>query len=168
MSTQKQKNYTPNLEYLEVDEISPVRVKVHTPGGSSFRRQPSGNSSHTPKQKMSYRQLTYNQEGTYQNDSDDNQETNSKADSVGPSNGSTIYDEAVSRYESIAALTEEENFNLKEQNEYLLQQIRKLKEREEKIMKMYKKAKHYKKLYEESQIELESIYAERDAYKQQA
>ena len=84
-------------------------------------------------------------------------ETNSKADSVGPSNGSTIYDEAVSRFESIAALTEEENSNLKEQNQYLLQKIRKMKEREQKIMKMYHKAKHYKRLYEESQLELESV-----------
>lgn len=35
----------------------------------------------------------------------EDEESSSRADSIGPSNGSTVYDEAASRYECIAHLT---------------------------------------------------------------
>ena len=41
-------------------------------------------------------------------------------------------------------LTEQENENLKQQNQYLLEKLRKMQQREDKIKRLYEKTKNYK------------------------
>lgn len=66
-----------------------------------------------------------------------------------------MIDEQINKYENIANITQEENNNLKQQNEYLLSKLKKMKEKEKKFILIADKAQKYKQLYEEAVNELE-------------
>lgn len=74
----------------------------------------------------------------------------------------------IDHFENIASITESENQNLKAQNQYLLEKIKKMKEKEVKFAKILQKAKKYKALYEDTLDELEVAIEERDAYKKKS
>lgn len=65
-----------------------------------------------------------------------------------------MIDEQINKYENIANITQEENNNLKQQNEYLLSKLKKMKEKEKKFILIADKAQKYKQLYEEAVNEL--------------
>ena len=74
----------------------------------------------------------------------------------------------IKQYENIAELTESENTNLKNQNQYLLAKLKKMKEKEAKFAKIIEKAKKYKRLYEDTLEELEVAREEKEVYQKKA
>ena len=69
---------------------------------------------------------------------------------------------------NIAEITEEENLNLTKQNAYLLEKLRKMKQREEKLIKINKKLMEYKTNYSKMEDAYYCMSEERDLYKKQA
>ena len=63
--------------------------------------------------------------------------------SIGPSNGTTLSNEKLN-YDSITNILEQENKNLKDQNRFLLEKIKKMQGREKKLKETLDKAKKYK------------------------
>ena len=78
------------------------------------------------------------------------------------------YDLDRSHVNNIVEIAEEENLNLSMQNAYLLDKLRKMKQREEKLLKINKKLLEYKGKC----VRMEEAYCcmrdERDSYKRQA
>ena len=68
------------------------------------------------------------------------------------SNGKSrrVIDQQISKYENIANITQEENNNLKQQNEYLLSKLKKMKEKQKKFILIAEKAQKYKQLYQDA------------------
>jgi hypothetical protein len=75
-------------------------------------------------------------------------ESSSKADSFRVTHPDNRGEVTASRYEYIATITSQENTNLKHQNAYLLDKLRRMTQREQKIKKLYNKAIRYKLIYE--------------------